>query len=81
MRVNIKLQIAETIGFFTAFALALFAPAGRLDWPAGWIFLGLFFAFYVGETLWLFRHNPGLARNGCTWARRINKVGTDGCFL
>jgi protein-S-isoprenylcysteine O-methyltransferase Ste14 len=60
MQVNIKLQVVETIGFFVAFALALFLPAGTLDWPAGWVFLLLFFGFYIGVTLWLFRNNPGL---------------------
>ena len=43
-----------------AFALALFLPAGTLAWPAGWVFLLLFFGFYIAVTLWLFRHNPGL---------------------
>ena len=60
MKVNIKLQIGETIGFFVAFALALFLPAGTLVWPAGWAFLLLFFGFYLAVTIWLFNHNPGL---------------------
>ena len=60
MQVNVKQQVAEIIGFFVAFALALFLPAGTLTWPAAWIFLGLFFAFYVGVTIWLFKHNPAL---------------------
>ncbi len=60
MQVNVKLQVGEIIGFFVAFALALFLPAGTLAWPAGWAFLLLFFSFYLAVTLWLFRHNPGL---------------------
>ncbi len=60
MQINVKLQVGETIGFFVAFALALFLPAGTLNWLAGWVFLVLFFSFYIGVTLWLFRHNPGL---------------------
>jgi hypothetical protein len=39
MQVNLKLQVRETIGFFVAFALALFLSAGTLDWLAGWVFL------------------------------------------
>ena len=31
-----------------------------ITWPAGWIFLLLFFGFYLTVTLWLYRHNPGL---------------------
>jgi protein-S-isoprenylcysteine O-methyltransferase Ste14 len=62
MQVNLKLQVLETIGFFLAFALALFLPAGRLTWPEGWIFLGMFFLFYACVTIWLLRHNPALAQ-------------------
>ena len=42
------------------FALALFLPAGTLIWPAGWLFLVLFFGFYLAITIWLVRHNPAL---------------------
>lgn len=60
MRNNLTNQIGQIAGFFVAFALALFLPAGTLAWPAGWVFLVLFFGFYLATTLWLFRHNPGL---------------------
>ena len=59
MKINIKEQVLETVGFFAVFALALFLPAGTLAWSAGWIFLLLFFGFYLTVTLWLYRHNPG----------------------
>jgi len=60
MQINIKQQVAETLGFFVVFALALFLPAGTLAWRAGWIFLLLFFGFYLMVTMWLYTHNPGL---------------------
>src|SRR5271157_1803156 len=60
MKVNIQLQVGETVGFFVAFALSLFLPAGTFAWIAGWAFLLLFFGFYIAVTLWLFVHNPGL---------------------
>jgi len=60
MKVNIKQQMIETLGFFVVFALALFLPAGTLAWRAGWIFLLLFFGFYLMVTMWLYTHNPGL---------------------
>ncbi|MEZ4678738.1 MAG: isoprenylcysteine carboxylmethyltransferase family protein [Caldilineaceae bacterium] len=60
MQVNIREQIGQGIGFFAAFALALFVPAGTVAWPAGWIFLILFFGFYAALQLWLARHNPAL---------------------
>jgi len=52
--------VVETIGFFVAFALALFLPAGTLAWQAGWAFLLRFFSFFIATNMWLFRHNPGL---------------------
>ena len=60
MKINIKQQALEIIGFFVVFALALFLPARTIAWPAAWIFLLLFFGFYLTVTLWLYRHNPGL---------------------
>jgi protein-S-isoprenylcysteine O-methyltransferase Ste14 len=60
MPVNVRLVVAQFVGFFVAFALALFLPAGTIAWPAGWIFLILFFAFFLGVNVWLFRHSPGL---------------------
>src|SRR5215217_7111939 len=60
MHVDVKQQIGQFASVFVAFALALFLPAGTFNWFAGWIFLMLFFGFYFGVTLWLFRHNPGL---------------------
>jgi protein-S-isoprenylcysteine O-methyltransferase Ste14 len=53
-------QIAQLVSSFVLFALALFLPAGTLAWPAGWLFLALFFGFYLAITFWLARHNPGL---------------------
>jgi protein-S-isoprenylcysteine O-methyltransferase Ste14 len=67
MRVNIKQQVVVFIGLVVVFALALFIPAGTLAWPAGWIFLLLFFGFYVTVTVWLFKHNPGLMAERLRW--------------
>ena len=53
--INVTVLIAE-IGFlFAVLGGALFLAAGTTDWPAGWAFLGLFFAFVVAITLWLLR--------------------------
>jgi protein-S-isoprenylcysteine O-methyltransferase Ste14 len=60
MRVNARLLVAQSIGLFLALALALFAPAGTLAWPVGWLYLVLFFGFFLGVNAWLSRHNPGL---------------------
>jgi protein-S-isoprenylcysteine O-methyltransferase Ste14 len=58
----LKQQIGQFVGSFVIFALALFLPAGTLAWPAGWLFLGLFFGFYLAITAWLARHNPALLK-------------------
>jgi protein-S-isoprenylcysteine O-methyltransferase Ste14 len=55
-----RTQIVQFIGIFVLFALDLFLPAGSIAWLAGWVFLVLFFGFFVGTTLWLYRHNPAL---------------------
>jgi protein-S-isoprenylcysteine O-methyltransferase Ste14 len=60
LHVNLKRQIGQFAGYFVAFGLALFLPAGTLAWLAGWIFLVLFFGFLLAINCWLFRHNPGL---------------------
>jgi protein-S-isoprenylcysteine O-methyltransferase Ste14 len=60
MTVNIKPLIGQFVVFFVVFALVLFLPAGTILWPAGWIFLILFFGFFLGVNVWLLKHNPGL---------------------
>lgn len=62
MVVNVKQLMGQLVGLVAIFALALFLPAGTLAWPAGWIFLLLFFSFFLAVNVWLFRHNPGLLR-------------------
>jgi protein-S-isoprenylcysteine O-methyltransferase Ste14 len=56
----IKQQLMQLVCTFVIFALALFLPAGTLAWPAGWVFLALFFGFYLALTIWLIRYNPAL---------------------
>src|SRR5258707_11377088 len=56
----IQQQIRQFVGFFIAFAITLFLPAGTLSWRTGWIFLALFFGFYLALTIWLLQHNPAL---------------------
>lgn len=56
----LKLLLGQTVGWFVLFGLALFLPAGTLAWPAAWVFLGMFFTFFLGTNIWLFRHNPAL---------------------
>ena len=50
----------QSLGLLVVMALALFIPAGTMNWPAGWVFLALFLGFYLGIELWLLKYNPGL---------------------
>ena len=70
---NIKGLVAQILGLFIAFALALFLPAGTFRWVAGWCFLILFFGFVVIISLWLLKHDPGLLQERMTGLRRPNQ--------
>ena len=76
----LKLLIGQTVAFFVLFALCLFLPAGSLTWPAGWVFLILFFGFFVGVNSWLLKHNPGLVEERLSLGRADQK-GWDKVFF
>src|SRR5579884_3573710 len=73
MTVNIRLLVVQCVILFLVFALALFLPAGTLAWPAGWIFLILFFGFTIVLSLWLLKYNPSLLRERMTMFRADQK--------
>ena len=77
VNVNIKMLLAEILGMFIAFALALFISAGTFRWIAGWCFLLLFFGFVVIISLWLLKHDPGLLRERMTGLRRPDQKKWD----
>jgi len=54
------LFIATLMAMVLLFALILFVPAGRTDWPLAWVYIGIVVS-YIG-VLWLLleRHNPEL---------------------
>ncbi len=45
------------------FAIVLFVPAGRMDWTAGWLYLGLMIATFVVNYVHLQRKNPTLIKH------------------
>jgi protein-S-isoprenylcysteine O-methyltransferase Ste14 len=54
-------RIAAAFGASLAmFAAILFVPAGRLDWVAAWVYLGLLVAFTIANLVYLRRVNPEL---------------------
>lgn len=61
MKAKIIVRYWMQIGVFVAiFAACLFIAAGRLDWPAGWIYLGLVVLSQAGAGLILMVSNPAL---------------------
>jgi protein-S-isoprenylcysteine O-methyltransferase Ste14 len=80
MNVSIKMLVGQFVGLFLLFALALFLPAGTIAWPAGWIFLILFFGFFLAVNAWLFKHNPGLLQERMRMSRP-DQQGWDKVFF
>jgi protein-S-isoprenylcysteine O-methyltransferase Ste14 len=50
--------IAAVILLFALF----FVPAGTLNWPEAWIFIGLYLGFVGGMLVWMKKRNPGLLK-------------------
>jgi protein-S-isoprenylcysteine O-methyltransferase Ste14 len=74
MTVNIKVLVGQLVYLVLFFSLPLFLAAGTLAWPAGWIYLALFFSFVFAITSWLFRHNPALLKERMTMSRPDQKA-------
>ncbi len=66
MAVNLTALTTGLTGIFVVFALALFLAAGTIFWPAGWVFLILFFGALTALARWLLRHDPGLLQERMT---------------
>jgi protein-S-isoprenylcysteine O-methyltransferase Ste14 len=47
-------------GMFWGFGALLFLPAGRLDWPAGWLYLAIVMIYMAINYAYLSRKNPEL---------------------
>jgi len=54
---TIQLAIAIAAGV-VVFAVVVFWPAGRLDWVAGWLYVGIIALTYVVNVMYLRRVNP-----------------------
>lgn len=60
MRRAILVTLRKTAIVFVIFALALFLGAGRLDWPAGWIYFAAILFAQIATSVILFLVQPGL---------------------
>jgi protein-S-isoprenylcysteine O-methyltransferase Ste14 len=76
MSAALKAFAPQFLSVFVAFAACLFLSAGSLTWLTGWLFLALFMGFYLGVSLWLARHNPGLFQERLH-LRAANQQGWD----
>lgn len=78
------LRIMFKVVILTAFfGCLLFLPAGRLDWAAGWILIGIYSALFLWMMIWGARYAPDLlrerdqiAKNVKGWDRVINLAYT-----
>src|ERR1700690_3826781 len=52
--------LLQSLAWTAAFAVLLFVPAGRLDWPAAWVFVGVMLLIGLGCGSWLAKNNPEL---------------------
>jgi protein-S-isoprenylcysteine O-methyltransferase Ste14 len=59
----------------------LFVGAGTVFWPAGWVFLVLFFGANAALARWLLRHDPGLLQERMTGIAQPNVPTWDKVFF
>src|ERR1700722_15718087 len=52
--------LLQSLAWTAAFAVLLFVSAGRLDWPAAWVFVGVMLLIGLGCGSWLAKNNPEL---------------------
>ena len=57
-KIPISGMIARWALFLLLFAILVFAPAGTLDWPEGWLLLGLYIACSIVVGAWMLENDP-----------------------
>lgn len=60
MRQNIILRARKDFIGTTLMAVSLFAAAGRLDWKAGWVYMGMYYLGVAANLVVLVSKNPEL---------------------
>jgi protein-S-isoprenylcysteine O-methyltransferase Ste14 len=78
--INRLLQILVSV---VLMGLVLFLSAGRLDWPAAWIFLGSYVLVILTLGVWVIRKHPDvvnergkIARNAKSWDKVLMTIYT-----
>ena len=59
-KVLVARGVLVLIAEFAVFAALLFVSAGTPLWPAGWVFMAIFFGFSLAITLWVGHESPEL---------------------
>src|SRR5579859_3036984 len=78
---DLKRLTAQIIGMIVVFSLILFGAAGTVGWPAGWLFLTLFFSFVIALSLWLLKYNPALLIERSTGIGKADQKAWDMVFF
>ncbi len=55
--------IARLIIWFGGIGALLFGTAGTLKWPAAWIYLSIFIAGTIANTVWMVKNSPQLLKD------------------
>jgi protein-S-isoprenylcysteine O-methyltransferase Ste14 len=71
----------QTAGFIVVLAALLFVPAGTLDWPGAWAFLGEMAAASVLIGAWLARHDPALLKERMAGLFQSGQARGDGVLM
>lgn len=77
----ILLLLAEVAMLMVVLAAILFAAAGTLAWPSGWVYLGVFAAMSLGISLWLAEADPDLLRERLASPYQKGQKAFDRVFL
>ena len=59
----------------------LVGAAGTVEWPSGWVYLGLFTALGLGVSLWLAKADPGLLEERLKPTFQAGQKAWDKVFL
>jgi protein-S-isoprenylcysteine O-methyltransferase Ste14 len=78
MNSRFVIQFAPVDAFLAAL---LFWPAGTLDWPGAWVFLGEMVVGGAAICLWLARHDPDLLRERMSGVFQKSQAPADKIFM
>lgn len=74
-------MVVKSLVWCAFIVAALFIPAGTLDWPGAWIFIGEFAIVSGAITAWLARHDPALLKERMAGAYQKGQSFSDKIFI